>query len=134
MGMGYGANYADIVSQEFVEETAPMEFANFLQALENVEANLDSFAQDTQNDGMFGEDEETDYGDEVDQAFDALVNKFQEVTGLSLTLNYHNRDDEGDRYDDVDGIYWEVGGVYELSEAGKRYQDEITRCTFVVFG
>ena len=33
-----------------------------------------------------------------------------------------------------EGFYWEVYGVYELTEAGKKYQEKITREWWTTFG
>lgn len=131
MGMGHAAAYADTVEESFIAEVAPMELGVLMDALEKEEHTLEDFAQDAQYDGALGTN---DFGDEVIQAYDNLLNKFKEVTGLQLDLSYHDRDSEGDRYDDVDGAFWTVGGVYELSEAGKKYQDKITRAHYVNFG
>lgn len=126
MGMGHAAAYADTVEEGFIEEIAPNELANFKSALEKEEHSIEDFALDY-NDLV-------DFGDEVHQTFDALVTKFEEVTGLTLNLSYHNSADEGDRYDDVDGAFWTVGGVYTMTEAGRKYQDKIQRSHYVIFG
>jgi len=127
MGMGYGANFVDTVTEEFVEEVAGAELENFKQALENIEVEISTFAQEAE----FDQDE---YGDEVDQSYDALVKKFEAVTGLGLDIGYHNQEDEGDRYDDIDGVYWSVGGVYQPTDAGLKYGAKISRAFFVNFG
>ena len=129
MGMGHSAAYADTVEEGFIEEIAPNELANFKSALEKEGTELDSFAQNT----AIGEDM-SDFGGEVNQTYDELLTKFESETGLELELSYHDSYSDGDRYDEVDGAFWTVGGVYGLTPAGKKYVDKITRCNWVVFG
>ena len=129
MGMGYGANYADVVSEDWVKEVAPVEFENFKNALEKADVGIEVFARDNQ----YGGSDEVDWGDEVDQTYDALATKFDEVTGLELEIYYHDPDD-GSRYDGVSGVFWMVGGVYQLTEAGEKHKDRITRAFYVTFG
>ena len=124
--MGHAANYADIIDQSFVEETCGLEVGAFLGALDNVEVRLEEFARDAQYDM-------SDYGDEVDQSYDELIKKFKKATGLTLYLGYHDPD-EGDRYDDINGVFWHVEGVYKKTKAGEKYNDKITRCFYVTFG
>jgi hypothetical protein len=130
MGIGYSANYADVVSEDWVKEVAPKEFDNFKNALEKVEVDIEVFARDNQ----YGGSDEVDWGDEVDQTYDALVTKFKESTGLDLEIYYHDSENEGDRYDDVNGVFWMVSGVYQLTEAGEKHKDRITRAFYVTFG
>lgn len=54
-------------------------------------------------------------------------------TGLELYLDYHDPDD-GDMYDEVNGVMWCVDGVYQLTEAGKIHHKQIQRKGWVSFG
>ena len=47
---------------------------------------------------------------------------------------YDHSEDDGDRYDEVSGVYWSVDGMYELSEAGKKMKEYVSRKSFVMFG
>lgn len=131
MGMGTSAAYADTVTEEFIGEIAPVELATLKSALEKEGNSMEDFAQDNQFGGDLGY---VDFGDEVHQAYDELLVKFKEVTGLQLDVSHHDSESEGDRYDDVDGVFWTVGGVYQLTPAGKKYEDKITRSHYVIFG
>lgn len=126
MGMGHFANYADTVEQLFVEEVCGLELGAFLGALKTAGVELEHFARDNE----YGEG---DWGDEVDQAYCELVENFEKATGLTLSVEYHSEND-GDRYDDVTGVYWEVSGVYQRTPAGEKYAAKITRAFFVTFG
>ena len=111
MGMGYGANYADIISAEDVEKICPDEWKAFIAALETEEETVDSFAMEAMCD-----------------------ERPEKKTQLEIGIGYHNSDDEGSRYDDVDGAYWWVSGMYELTEAGKKMEDIVRRHFWVTFG
>ena len=129
MGMGYGASYADVVSDEFVEKTCPNELKELKELKEAIEASdydWDSFAQEWQYDD--GDDEE------IESAYIKLTKAFEKITGLGVNICYHDQHDEGDRYDQINGAFWTVDGVYELSKAGKKYENEIDRKLFVSFG
>ena len=130
MGMGYAGACADIVSEDWVKEVAPEELANFKNALEKVDVDIEVFARDSQ----YGGSDNVDWGDEVDQTYDALVTKFKEVTGLDLDIEFHSTEEDGSRYDDVDGVFWTVDGVYQRTEAGEKHKDRITRAFYVTFG
>lgn len=134
MGMGYGASYADSVDEEFVKEVCPKELKKFRKALEDY-FNTDDAESETMvyQDILPGFD--TVEGTEgIMESYEALCEAFEKKTGLTLELGYHNSDDEGDRYDDVNGEFWCVGGVYQYTEAGKKYSDKVKRVHYVTFG
>jgi hypothetical protein len=127
MGMGYAANYADTVEQDFVKDICPQEFEAFIQALTNKDINLDEFAQ-TWRDYSPKEEKREPY-----KTYQALCEAFNKKTGLNLYLDFHS-EDEGDRYDDVNGVMWCVDGVHELTKAGKKHQKQIQRKFWVSLG
>ena len=128
MGMGYSACRTELVTEDFVGEIAPDELENLKSALADEELDLSDFARDTQM------DDAPDYGDAIHIAYDELVTKFNAETGLTLELDYHNSEDDGSRYDEVDGMFWTVGGVYTETPAGIKYRDKIHRVGYVQYG
>lgn len=128
MGMGFGANYVDAVEDKFVEKTCPKEWQALIDAISKSEefGNLEEFAQVISYDDV-GEDE-------ARLAYNSLVTAFNNETKLDLSLGFHDANDEGDRYDDVNGYFWRVDGVYQLTPAGLKYRKEIDRKLFVTFG
>jgi len=126
MGMGYGAGYADVINDEFVKKTCPDEIKKLEAVFISHFQDWESFAREAQ----YGEFE----NDEIKKAYLALTQTFDNKTGLELCIGFHDKEDEGDRYDDVNGSYWHVGGVYQLTEASKRCEQEIERKLFVTFG
>jgi hypothetical protein len=126
MGMGYGACYADVIKAEDVWKLCPKEYEAFLDAVAKSDMSLDEFAID--------HCVLIDIDPEVIDCWNALYKKFEEVTGLELDIYYHNSEDNGDRYDDVDGVFFAVEGMYELSEAGKKMKDKVQRQLYVTYG
>ena len=128
MGMGYGSNYADVVEDRFIEKICPKEWKKFIDAISKNEEfeNMEEFAQVISYDDV-GEDEAT-------LAYNSLVTAFNNETKLDLSLGYHDCDENGDRYDDINGCFWRVDGVYQLTPAGMKYKNEIDRKFFVTFG
>ena len=70
----------------------------------------------------------------VRDAWKALKTKFDSLTGLEVFIGFHDSESEGDRYDEVDGVYFAVDGMYELSEAGKKWDGVVERKSFVQLG
>lgn len=128
MGMGHGANYADVVEDKFVEKICPKEWKKLMDAISKSDefGSMEEFAQIKRYDDV-GEDEAT-------LAYNQLTDAFNKKTKLDLSLGFHDADEEGDRYDDVNGYFWMVDGVYSYTPAGKKYRKEIDRKLFVTFG
>jgi hypothetical protein len=66
-----------------------------------------------------------------------LREEFNEVTGLTLFLNYYDLE-AGDRYDELpdgeDGFYFSVDGVWQRTESGEKFKEYIMTGTWTVFG
>ena len=129
MGMGYCAAFADTIEPEDVRKICPKEYDALVKALDESEEGetLDSFAQEATYD-------ENIEGTNTAVAYKALCAAFEKLTGLGLGLGYHDKGDEGDRYDDVDGYYWWLDGVYKLSPEGEKLNEIIQRKFWVTFG
>lgn len=67
------------------------------------------------------------------KAWKRLLSAFKKATGLKLYVGYYN-DDDGGPYDDMDAVYWHVGGMYQLTEAGKKMKRFVTRKNFSQWG
>ena len=68
---------------------------------------------------------------EISAAFEALQAAFAKATAvgtshLDLAIGYHGEDD-GDRYDDVRGVFWAVDGMQQLSPAGEKFKDIVAQ-------
>lgn len=129
MGMGYCSAFADTMKPEDVQKLCPKEYKALIKALDTSEdgETLDSFAQ------------EATFNEELDDgksavAYKALCAAFEKKTGLGLGVGYHDSQDEGSRYDDVDGAYWWLDGVMQYSPAGNKLKELISRQFWVTFG
>jgi hypothetical protein len=71
---------------------------------------------------------------EIDKAWTSLVLRFNGKTGLSLDIGFHDKDNEGDRYDDINGPYFCVGNVWTKTRPGQKYARNISRKLFVTYG
>jgi hypothetical protein len=135
MGMGYGAAFADVVKQEKVESICRTEFQNFKEVLEKNDLTIEDFAAQFSLQVNSGDTVECSCPEEVIKAYKSLQIAFLHETGLEVELEYHNKEDEGDRYDDVDGAYWSLHGLYELTPAAKKFgETNWVRSFFVHFG
>jgi len=130
MGMGYAGSYADVISEEGVKEVCPKEYQALMDAMVGIppiEAmDFDELAQQAEYNEIENKDAE--------QALEVLKEAFDKKTGLALSIGYHDADEQGDRYDDINGGFWCVGGMYELTKAGKKFEKYVQRKMFVSFG
>lgn len=125
MGMGYGANFAEVIEEKNLKKLCPKTFEAFMDSLQTTSTSLDEVAQFEAYD---------DLDEAVKTAFIDLQIDFNKKTGLELSMGYHDADGEGDRYDDVDGAFWTVEGMYELTPAGKKIGGLVSRKFWVTFG
>lgn len=126
MSMGYGSAFAEVIEDKNVKKFCPKEFKNFMDALETTDSTEVTIAN-LEYDSEEVEPNVTIY-------YKQLRDKFRKKTGLELYVGYHDSHDEGDRYDEVDGVYFHVGGMYELTKAGKKMSKYVQRKFFVCFG
>lgn len=126
MGMGYAGGYADVIQDGTIKNKCPKEFQAFLDAIEKSGLKFDEVAKESDYDEIEDKD--------VMKTYLALFHAFKKKTGLDLGLAYHSSSDDGDRYDDVDGAYWYVDGMYQLTKAGKKMKKYVERKNFVTFG
>lgn len=130
MGMGYSANFAETVEQDFVKQTCPKEFENFMDALDKDEnITLEEFAKNVSFD-------ENDNKSDVFKSYEKLTESFKAKTGLNLYLGFHDQENDGDRYDDLSGTFWylDFDEVYKLSVAAHKIAGKISRRYFVTLG
>jgi hypothetical protein len=135
MGMGNYAEHADTVTNEFVTETCPDEMAGLLKVLAENDYDIDRLASCSTHGGDIQGELEMDLDEDVAllilNTYDGLAMAFLAVTGLDLSIRYKDSEDRGD---EVDGMFWEVDGVYERTTAGKKYEKQIERKFWTNFG
>lgn len=128
MGMGYCGAYADVIGDACIKVFCPDKYSKFQNSLEADGITLEEFAKGLNFDESVG-------SDETHMCYEELVNEFNTKThNASLSLKYHNSEESGDRYDDVNGAYWECSNLYTLNDAGKALKGNFIRKFFVVLG
>lgn len=127
MGMGYSANFADVIEDKDVAELCPDEYKALMSALQKEGLEFEDFAREKSYE---------DFDNEVvDAAYNALREAFNVAShGAYLTIGYHDSDNQGDCYDDVSGAYWDVGGLIRPTKAAKFLGGKVKRQGFVTFG
>jgi hypothetical protein len=133
MGMGYGANYADVIEDADVAKVCPKEYKKLLSTLKSCKIDMDQLGRAI----AYGENvcRNKRNNRKVLTAYNNVVGAFiGKYEGAGLGLGFHNSQDDGDRYDDVNGSHWCVEGLYELSPVGKKLNHMVTRKMYVTFG
>jgi hypothetical protein len=138
MGMGYGACFEWVVSEGDVKGFCEEEFDIVDKLLNKYEVAWEDLAIAIRYDDVINELEDNQ-SDEIYFAFKQLVKKFKEKTDLTMDLGYHNRDDDGDRYDEVDGYFFVVNfsEIYQLTPVGQKAKEkgiDIGVKTYVSYG
>ena len=112
MGMGNSAAYADVIEEsELIKIGTCGKLLKKLQLLKSDECDniLIALAQGYD----LCELGDKSFEKKVYKASENLMREFKKVTGLDLSFGYHDSSNEGDRYDDVDGFFWAVEGMYQ---------------------
>jgi hypothetical protein len=124
MGMGYSANFGCVVGYNDIRSICGEEFDLLEKLLEELDSNMEELARHMDWDMDLDELEQEGY-DKLMIAFEEVLKKFKEATGLELILRCHDQSDNGDRYDDVDGAFFEVSfdEVFELTSKAKRAEE-----------
>jgi len=141
MPSGYSANHAWVIKWDKVKELIPNETKQLEEILETIDSDINDFCRNYDwgiLENFISEIEDDKKAEEIldkiQEIWNDLKEKFHEVTGLELDVNYHDQEDEGDIYDDVDGGFFTVDGVTQLTEAGKKYEKDLTESYWVNFG
>ena len=139
MASGMCPYWADVVQEELLEQLCPEEFKRFTEALLAVEISEWEFHQtwcsgeDSPSQRKNEEDDESQRND-PNQALQALIETFHAKTGgLELDICFHDPEN-GDRYDEVSGLFFTVSGVYQYTPTGEKFKQFIERKGWVEFG
>lgn len=128
MGMGHAAGHADTIDNETLQKVCPEEYQVLLDELDKEDIDLDYFAEQIQA--------ENDLNQDLLKVLDDLAATFKYETGLTICLQYHDQEN-GDRYDELEGAYWDLDGVYTMTLQAKTFIKKfgpITRQSFVEYG
>ena len=136
MSSGFTANHADVIPIAKVVELCSDEADALVLAaaaafpergIAAIEAALTLLATKL----ACGDDEV--HGGEIVAAWKALAWTFHQRTGLGLGVDFHDPADGGP-YDEVEGGFLTVEGMYEVSPAGKPVVGVVERRSWVTSG
>lgn len=135
MGMGYSAHHAIRMKTELIERLAPGEMARLKLLLSASNLTMRDFADYVCETWDFDEGDEAVMETAL-ELYTEITIKVREETGLEPYLNVHNSASNGDRYDDVDGEYWEVdfSQIFTRTPAGEKWKEELEEIRFVSYG
>ncbi len=139
MSNTYTAAFAEVIEQDHLSPLVPASWDNFLTSLTDSEALdklietddcsiLDRFAAYIENNDPF-----PPANNPILIAYKNLQKAFKKKTRLDLYISYHDSAERGDKGDDVDGAFWTVEGMYQLSPAGRKMKRFVTRKHWVNF-
>lgn len=134
MSTGYLCSKVTIITERKLVGLGLNEYVEFMKWFdEHDDYCISEFANAASYDNLdvwVKEDEQQ----EAVHLYKALKEAFKEATGLTLFIGYHSSDDNGDIYDDVDGLYWALGNVYRLTEEAEKVEDLFEDAFFVTYG
>jgi len=139
MASGMCPCWADVVQEELLEQLCPDEFERLTDALLAMEISEWEFHQawrsgeDSLSERKNEEDVESQRND-PNRALQILIETFRAKTeGLELDICFHDPEN-GDRYDEVSGLFFTISGVYQYTSAGEKFKQFVERKGWVEFG
>ena len=146
MSTGYGANYAETISKENLIKVVKDKrlVNNFIKKFTNYRfaecetADYDELAMTVSGEDIRDIDQDSKRFKELR---DKIAKKFKDETDIDLYINYHDANDDGDCYDDVDGLFFNFchRDLYKPTKAYKAMmakfgEDIVERKFYVIFG
>jgi hypothetical protein len=129
MGMGYGANFTDMIEAEELKKIAPQEWKALEGSVKGQEEDLEFYLSE------FACGNEEDCPVVVGLALEKFKDAVYKKTGMEVDVGYHNSEDQGDRYDEVEGVFWAVDNAYIPNpQIARGFQQKIERRFFVTYG
>jgi len=133
----YGCT-ADTIEESFIEQQCPENLYELKEALKEAKLNFNQFCELLffgTSTIPFGKTIEESNKDEenIKKIYEKLVKHFKQMTGLELSACY-TEEECACRGSEVIGGFWKVEGVYELTEAGRKWKSKITRKSWVEYG
>jgi len=136
MGHGTSACYADVIDVKQVKKLVPVAYKNFIKVLKKQKVDLEDFARQYQEDD-FQNDICLKGWQILCEAFaNATLTKcvYGNSTTLTLRIGFHDIDECGDKYDEVNGVFFFVDGMYQLTGAGMKFDNVVTRKFYTQWG
>ena len=137
MSMGYCGDFADVISEATLRKVPGVveKLDALIEFLEEYNIELYEFADKF----MYSEAVFPEYAvnDKITELYGDLCDTFAEQTGLAISVGYHDSENDGDKYDDLNGVYWEVLSAYTIRPEAKQFLEKyghIRRAFFVKYG
>ena len=115
MAMGYGGNAVITLDVNRLELLELKSYSNLKKVLELPEDEKWQLYETIEYGDIITLDESLmKYADYIEE----FKLEFFEKTGIKVYLGYHDKENNGDIYDEVEGLYFELsfGDVYQMSE------------------
>lgn len=146
MSSGFSGSWADVVEAKVVNELCPEESKKLYDLLQGPGISFDRFCEvfrfaepraEELFDGLDHFDDEQERFDQISRAWLELQTAFGLRTSvcnskLELMVGYHSGEN-GDCYDELDGGFFHVDGVYVRSPAGAQFAGMIERKHYVEY-
>jgi hypothetical protein len=134
MSHGYSARYVDHIEEQDLEKIGGIKekLKDLKKLLKTHGVDFSDFAECISVEEVFNELEEPD-NKVINTMLDSIKEEFKQETGLTIGLDYHDSEVSGSCHDDIDGYFWFVEGMYELTPEGEKMQKVVRRSTFVSF-
>lgn len=137
MGFGFSANNVNVIREDKLAGLGLKEYEAFIQWFEDEsheDYDIGEFAREAQYDSLEDLYWEDEYKSEAISLYKALQEAFEEKIGLSINIAFHDSENCGDCYDEVDGVFWSIGGIYVLSDSAKKHSELWEEAYFVTGG
>lgn len=147
MGMGYAGSFAMTIEDSTVKKIVGKRIWDKYVATREACSEVADENQIMQ-DG-FDLDEEG-FTDAEKALIETFIKAYRNVTGtfgkkqgMSIARNSHSAEEDGSRYDDVDGCFWELDfndcyresvAMKRLNDVAKKCKDEVKMSHYVQFG
>lgn len=122
MAMGYSGVSEIIITWEELEKTNLVTFNKFKTALNESTFELEDILYNYYNE-LGSEFKETSCYHKIVEHLEELIDEFEEVYDLKLIVGFHESSDYGDNYDEVDGGYFALWGVHQLTDGAKKLKE-----------
>ena len=148
MSMGNSACFAEVIEPKTIRRILGKEdgrkLPSFIKLFNKLEEDegascLIEFLTDG-NDNAVSDPDGKDFV-KLRSLWTEITGKVKDKTGLDLNVDFHDSDNEGDSYDEVDGLYFEFfhAQLYQPTPKFKALQklygdDVVKRCFYTVFG
>lgn len=132
MSLGYMAAIATTVTEELIFKVCDAEMDSLIDYMETYgidRHNLWECVELQDNEG----DLDPKIYDKLEQLYHDLQNEFNACTGLFLWIEYHDADNNGSCYDDVNGAFWCVGNVFTKTKHAKKFEREYGKLQQISF-